>query len=178
MSLGLCAFRQKPFTSEMTEGTLLFLLYLVLLAISLSYWIKNRKRQRKCSIIATTSPYIKRSTIKITTTVTYTKKNNSVKIGYFKSRRYMRSLNKELYNFRNYRQRSVCGKCPVPGDQPKSNSLALSQYLDRSAACISKRWAGGHFSETVDWGQTVKWPTAWAQVFRSFPVPSCQCDTA
>ena len=49
----------------------------------------------------------------------------------------------------------------------------------RSAACTTKRWEGGHFSETVGLGiDSVKWPTVSAQVFRSFPVPSCKCDRA
>ena len=27
-------------------------------------------------------------------------------------------------------QRSVCGRCPVPGDHPGSKRLELGQYLD------------------------------------------------
>ena len=34
------------------------------------------------------------------------------------------------------------------------------------------------FQRLLDWGQTVNWPTVSAQVIRSFPVPSCKCDTA
>ena len=77
-----------------------------------------------------------------------------------------------------HRQCSVFGRYPVPGDHPRQAAFRwVSTWMgDRlSAAYTSKRWAGCHFSETVKLG--VKWPTVSAQVFRSFPVPSCKCDT-
>ena len=51
-----------------------------------------------------------------------------------------------------HRQCSVCGRCPVPGDHPTQAAFRwVSTWMGdrRCAACTSKRWACGHFSETV-----------------------------
>ena len=81
-------------------------------------------------------------------------------------------LNTLIHN----RQCSVCGRYPLPSDHPSQAAFRwVSTWIGdrRSAACTSKCWAGGHFSETVRLGtDSVKWPTISAQVFRSFPVPS------
>ena len=64
------------------------------------------------------------------------------------------------------------------GDHPSQAAFRwVSTWMGdrRSGAYTSKRWAGGHFSETVRLGtDSVKWPTVSAQVFRSFPVSLVQ----
>ena len=76
-------------------------------------------------------------------------------------------------------QRSMCGRCPAPGSHSSQAAWHwVSTWMGdrRSAACISKRWAGHFFRDCRLGTDLVKWPTISTQVFRSFPVPSWKCD--
>ena len=74
---------------------------------------------------------------------------------------------KQIFIYGKHRQCSVCGRCPVPGDHPSQAAFRwVSTWMGdrRTAACTSKLWAGGRFSETVRLGtDSVKWPTVSAQ---------------
>ena len=78
-------------------------------------------------------------------------------------------------NFMIDRQHSVCGRDPALGShtsQPTRRWVSTWMGDRRSAACISKSWAGGHFFRDCRLEtDSVKWPTVSVQVFRSFPVP-------
>ena len=81
-----------------------------------------------------------------------------------------------------YRQRSVCGRCPVPGDHPSQAAWRwVSTWMGdcRSAACTSKTLSGRSFFQNCRLRtDSVKWPTVSAQVLHSFSVPSCKCGSA
>ena len=82
----------------------------------------------------------------------------------------------------------MCGRCSAPDghlSQPPWRWVSTWMGDRRSAVYtfryvyISKRWAGGQFFRDCRLGTvSVIWSAVSAQVFCSFPVPSCECDTA